>query len=178
MDASRHPLAQDFLELQRQHAELLQAQAQMHARSSSNGTSAYAAGPGGSSIIAARRNTQNGNSVEKPVNSPRASTVKNPIQPPVIYVRSEYPTLTKSRQQQSLTCLISVEVPEGKWQPDASDLNNFQGQPAQDTEKKTAPNSSPSQARFESPQSQEVLDEITEDLHSRVDNWHGLDFSR
>ena len=24
----------------------------------------------------------------------------------------------------------------------------------------------------------EVLDEITEDLHARVDNWHGLDFSR
>jgi hypothetical protein len=27
-------------------------------------------------------------------------------------------------------------------------------------------------------QSNEELDEITEDLHSRVDNWHGLDFSR
>jgi hypothetical protein len=37
----------------------------------------------------------------------------------------------------------------------------------------------PGRPRLESIyESQEALDDITEELHSRVENWHGLDFSR
>src|SRR5690606_5874292 len=46
--------------------------------------------------------------------SPRNS-VANPIPPPVVTIKSEFPTITRSKQQQSLTCLVTVEVAERKW---------------------------------------------------------------
>ncbi|KMU81076.1 von Willebrand and RING finger domain containing protein [Coccidioides immitis RMSCC 3703] len=46
--------------------------------------------------------------------SPRPGMMKNPIPAPIVTVRSEFPTLNRSRQQQSLTCLVTIEVPDGK----------------------------------------------------------------
>lgn len=120
--------------------------------------------------------------METALSSPRASITKNPIPAPTVTVRSEYPTLTRSRQQQTLTCLVTIEVPEDKWRPDPADLRGAPILPSMQQDSATFSNRPTSPAKsqqgdwgFESP---EVLEEITEDLRVRVDNWHGLDFSR
>lgn len=157
---------------------------QHHARNESGGTAAGSAGEYESS----HNNTTNGGrrhdydvqSMETAISSPRASITKNPIPAPCVTVRSEYPTLSRSRQQQSLTCLVTVEVAEGKWNPDPSDLRGAPTLPAMHPDSATfnrpkSPEVRPSEWVYETP---EFLDEITDDLRSRVDNWHGLDFSR
>ncbi|KAJ5738016.1 hypothetical protein N7493_001171 [Penicillium malachiteum] len=112
--------------------------------------------------------------------SPRAGVAKNPIPAPIVTVRSEFPTMNRSRQQQSLTCLITVEVPEGNWRPNADDLRSGQGGQQLDE---------PFSARFggsqdarsiqqEPQEPTENLEEIAEELKNRVDNWHGLEFNR
>jgi hypothetical protein len=130
-----------------------------------------------------RRHDYDLQSMETSLSSPRG-TVKSPIPAPTVTVRSEFPTLSRSRQQQSLTCLITVEVTEGKWQPNPDDIRGAippvpaSASAANSFANAKSPASSHNQ-KYESPyESNEVLDEITEDLHSRVDNWHGLDFSR
>ena len=128
-----------------------------------------------------RRHDYDVQSMESAISSPRASMTKNPIPAPSVTVRSEFPTLARSRQQQSLTCLVTVEVPEGRWRPDPADLRGAPVMPPVQEEQVYTRQRPPSPGRvpndwpFESPQ---VLDEITEDLRVRVDNWHGLDFSR
>ena len=122
-------------------------------------------------------------SMETAISSPRTSMIKNPIPSPSVTVRSEYPTLTRSRQQQSLTCLVTIEVPEGKWRPDPEDLRGAPVLPPPQQEINThsnAPSRSPAVPQQEDWQveSQETLEEVTDDLRTRVDNWHGLDFSR
>ncbi|EMD92787.1 hypothetical protein COCC4DRAFT_197321 [Bipolaris maydis ATCC 48331] len=120
-------------------------------------------------------------SMETSLSSPRAM-LKSPIPAPTVTVRSEFPTLSRSRQQQSLTCLVTVEVVEGKWRPDPDDMRSAPALPSvasvaesSYTRSKSPVNNRPSEPQYEPA---EVLDEITEDLHARVDNWHGLDFSR
>ena len=105
---------------------------------------------------------------------------RNPIPPPAVTVRSEYPTLNRSRQSQTLTCLITIEVPEGKWSPDPEDLRSAPQLSAMQAEKEVVQPQSPESGRSEqwSAESPEVLEEVTKDLRVRVDNWHGLDFSR
>ncbi|KAL2820830.1 Pleckstrin homology domain-containing protein [Aspergillus cavernicola] len=112
--------------------------------------------------------------------SPRTvPAMKNPIPAPTVTIRSEFPTLNRSRQQQSLTCLITVEMPEGNWRPDADDLRSGSTTHSQ-------PKDEPYPSRFPSlPHSksapfetQESLDEIAEELRTKVDNWHGLEFQR
>jgi hypothetical protein len=112
--------------------------------------------------------------------SPRASLTRNPIPAPIVTVRSEFPTVTRSRQQQTLTCLITVEVPENGWKPDPEDLRPAPPVPAMRAEDTYARPPSPAQsaARFYPYESPEVLEEITENLRTRVENWHGLDFNR
>lgn len=112
---------------------------------------------------------------------PLKDDLKSPIPPPILYVRSEYPTITRTRGQQSLTCLITVEIPEGNWKPDIED---FKACFDCDAEPREAPLESAllvarNDGRTEKPyEIQEELDFITQDLLSRVDNWHGLDFNR
>ena len=112
--------------------------------------------------------------------SPRGR-IQNPIPAPTVTVRSEFPTLSRSKQQQSLTCLITVEVLEGKWRPNPEDFRG--GAPPLASSSRTADNfsvRSPKRRRaLESiHESTAALAEFTEELHSRVDNCHGLDFSR
>lgn len=111
--------------------------------------------------------------------SPRPGTVKNPIPAPIVTVRSEFPTMTRARQQQALTCLVTVEVPDGRWRPDMEDLRYLQTQ-VDDSYSvvRSPPAPPPPPSRPPPMEPQEHLDEIAEDLRLRVDNWHGLDFSR
>ncbi|EAW11187.1 VWA and PH domain-containing RING finger protein [Aspergillus clavatus NRRL 1] len=113
--------------------------------------------------------------------SPRPPPTKNPIPAPTVTIRSEFPTLNRSRQQQSLTCLITVEIPEGSWGPDSEDFRKS-------TSSALPPQDEPyggvmrfptvQEARSIQSEPQENLDDIAEDLRTRVDNWHGLEFAR
>ncbi|KAK4169368.1 Pleckstrin homology domain-containing protein [Cladorrhinum sp. PSN259] len=128
-----------------------------------------------------RRHDYDVQAMETSLSSPRAVT-RNPIPAPTVTVRSEFPTINRSRQQQTLTCLVTVEVPDNQWRPDPADLQNAPPPSAPPPRPEEPPVRAPSPVRsaprfypYESP---EVLTEMTENLRSRVDNWHGLDFSR
>lgn len=131
-----------------------------------------------------RRHDYDVQSMETSLNSPR-TIPRNPIPAPAVTVRSEFPTLTRSRQQQSLTCLITVEVPEGKWRPSPEDTRPQPQHPggsvsgmASDYGGMKSPSNASHRRKNSTAESRQNLDEITEELHARVDNWHGLDFSR
>ena len=104
---------------------------------------------------------------------------RNPIPAPIVTVRSEFPTISRSREQQSLTCLVTVEVPDNKWRPDPEDLGSVtMVNPSIADTYARPPSPARSVPRFYPYESPEVLEEMTESLRTRVDNWHGLDFSR
>ncbi|KAK3302366.1 pleckstrin domain-containing protein [Chaetomium strumarium] len=127
-----------------------------------------------------RRHDYDVQAMETSLASPRAVT-RNPIPAPTVTVRSEFPTISRSRQQQTLTCLVTVEVPDSKWRPDPEDLQAAAPPvvPSR-TEEAFARPSSPARSapRFDPYEPPEVLAEVTENLRNRVDNWHGLDFAR
>ncbi|KAF9737581.1 hypothetical protein PMIN03_000246 [Paraphaeosphaeria minitans] len=160
----------------------MRSQSRQHLRSDSGATGIASSGDYAATHDG-RRHDYDVQSMESSLSSPRG-LLKSPIPAPTVTVRSEFPTLSKSRQQQSLTCLVTVEVVEGKWRPDAEDVRGAPPMPSM------ASASAPEQyGRAKSPvrnhrhldrpyASEEVLDDITEELHARVDNWHGLDFSR
>ncbi|KAI1805885.1 Pleckstrin homology domain-containing protein [Daldinia bambusicola] len=128
-----------------------------------------------------RRHDYDVQAMETTPGSPRAMS-RNPIPPPSVVVRSEFPTITRSRQQQTLTCLVTVEVADNKWKPDPEDLGIVNPAPparAEDTFTQRPPSPArSSQPRFYPYEAPEVLEEMTENLRNRVDNWHGLDFNR
>ncbi|KAJ6171454.1 hypothetical protein N7470_000521 [Penicillium chermesinum] len=110
--------------------------------------------------------------------APRAATIKNPIPAPIVTVRSEFPTMTRSRQQQSLTCLITVEVPEGSWHPNSEDLRGAPSGQHNLDEPLSARFGGSQEARSLQIEPTENFDDIAEELRTRVDNWHGLEFQR
>ncbi|ROV88246.1 hypothetical protein VSDG_09034 [Cytospora chrysosperma] len=127
-----------------------------------------------------RRHDYDLQAMETTLASPKG-VARNPIPAPTVTVRSEFPTINRSRQQQTLTCLVSVEVPDNKWRPDPDDLQSAPPIPQQRIEDQfpaRPPSPARSAPRFYPYELPEVLEEMTENLRSRVDNWHGLDFSR
>ncbi|KAI4108291.1 MAG: hypothetical protein L6R37_001164 [Teloschistes peruensis] len=173
---------------QRERVELYGGSRQPHARNESGGTGNASNGEyqEGQQTNGGRRHDYDVQSMETALSSPRASITKNPIPAPTVTVRSEYPTLSRSRQQQCLTCLVTIEVPEGKWSPDPADLRGAPTLPSIQQEppnhahsaRPTSPASSRQQPNDWPFESSEHLAEVTEDLRVRVDNWHGLDFQR
>lgn len=135
----------------------------------------------------ARRHDYDVQSMETSLSGSRHAT-KNPVPPPTVTVRSEFPTLSRSKQQQSLTCLVTVEVVEGKWQPNPEDLKSPATSQAptleqQQFEKPKSTRSADKQHRpvdsvHETQESRESLINAKEDLFRRVDNWHGLDYQQ
>ena len=135
-----------------------------------------------------RRHDYDVQSMETTISSPR-HMAKNPVPPPTVTVRSEFPTLNKSRQQQSLTCLVTVEVVDGKWQPSPEDLRSPPPLPPPIPEEvydtPTPKPETKSQINHDArkpaePVQEEVqeLERVKEELYSRCENWHGLDFQR
>ena len=113
--------------------------------------------------------------------SHRPGTSRNPIPAPTVTVRSEFPTLNRSRQQQPLTCLVTIESPEGAWQPDLEMLRNARPAsplPQENLQSPIMQHQVSRSSRNVPYESQETLDEMTEELRLRVDNWHGLEFQR
>lgn len=128
-----------------------------------------------------RRHDYDVQSMETSLSSPRKDATRNPIPAPTVTVRSEFPTLSRSRQKQSLTCLVTVEVVDGKWRPDPEDLRSQTTAPPAPREESYVPSQKAPSTRgpIDSVHEEsEALQEATEDLHRRVDNWHGLDFTR
>jgi len=81
--------------------------------------------------------------------------------------------------------LITVEVPAGKWRPTPEDarhlpgsVNAGLGSGKSDYGSLKSPGAGTVKSNHSPYETQPDLDGITEELHSRVDNWHGLDFSR
>ncbi|OAA67456.1 von Willebrand factor, type A [Cordyceps fumosorosea ARSEF 2679] len=119
--------------------------------------------------------------------SPQRAIARNPIPAPMVTVRSEFPTISRSRQQQTLTCLITIEVPDNKWRPDPEDLgsNSVARQPSLGriddiaayvaSPPQPAPSPAPKFYPYESPA---ALEEARQSLNRRVESWHGLDFER
>ena len=62
--------------------------------------------------------------METSVPNANLKDTRSSIPSPSVTVRSEFPTLTRSRQQQSLACLVTIEVPEGRWHAPYEDLHN------------------------------------------------------
>ncbi len=129
-----------------------------------------------------RRHDYDVHAMETDLHSPRTNATKNPIPPPVVTVRSEFPTLNRSRQQQSLTCLVTIEVPEGKWHPSPLDLQHapITATASQDDAYSSiqSPVRPPQNHHEVSEEELAALEETTEELKVRVDNWHGLEFER
>lgn len=155
-----------------------------HARSDSEATGVASSGgyPETTQSGPPRRHDYDVQAMETTPASPRA-VARNPIPAPTVTVRSEFPTINRSRQQQTLTCLVTVEVPDSKWRPDPEDLGVAAPQPPPiNTRIEEAfvrpPSPARSAPRFYPYESPEVLEEMTENLRNRVDNWHGLDFGR
>ncbi|KAF3924871.1 hypothetical protein ABW21_db0205266 [Orbilia brochopaga] len=121
--------------------------------------------------------------------SPRESPA-NPIDPPTVTVRSEFPTLTRSKVQQALTCLVTIEVPERKWAASGDDTptppvpthTNSRNLSIGMEEPYRAPSPSTSNRSGttygNSARAIANMEQITEDLRQRVENWHSLDVSR
>ncbi|KAK3295693.1 pleckstrin domain-containing protein [Chaetomium fimeti] len=154
---------------------------QRHARNDSEATGVASSGgyPETTQSGPPRRHDYDVQAMETSLSSPRAVT-RNPIPAPTVTVRSEFPTINRSRQQQTLTCLVTIEVPDNKWRPDPEDLQSAPPPqaPPRVEEPVRAPSPARSAPRFYPYESPEVLLEMTENLRSRVDNWHGLDFGR
>ncbi|KAF2836668.1 von Willebrand and RING finger domain-containing protein [Patellaria atrata CBS 101060] len=150
-----------------------------HMRNDSGNTGAASTDYADTHNPTGRRHDYDVQSMETSLSSPRA-VIKNPIPAPTVTVRSEFPTLNRSRQQQSLTCLVTVEVVEGKWRPDPEDVRSAPPLPSilEGSQYGRSKSPAPSRALENIYEPAEVLESVTEDLHSRVDNWHGLDFSR
>ena len=125
-----------------------------------------------------RRHDYDVQSMETNVVSPRSS--RNPIPPPLVSIRSEFPTLNRSRTQQTLACLITVEVPDNNWRPDPEDVRGPPLPKVREEERYVRPPSPVKSVkqRFYPYESPEVLEEMTESLRGRVENWHSLDFQR
>lgn len=147
-----------------------------HGRNGSAGTGA-ASSQGDYDNSQGRQHAYDVVSMETDLSSPRVSMARNPIPAPHVTVRSEYPTLMRSKQSQTLTCLITIEVPDIGWSPDPEDLRGAPLLPTVHQEKEVVRSRSPTSGEWSS-ESPEELDEITSDLRVRVDNWHGLDFCR
>jgi hypothetical protein len=155
-----------------------QQQQQQHKRKGSGNDSSAEYTPAEQNSTG-RRHDYDVHAMETSLKSPQIRHARQSIPAPVVTVRSEFPTLSRSRQQQSLACLVTIEVPEAKWRLDLDDLRNAPPVPPLPSEDPIDPMQSHRKQPAESPfESQEVLEEITQDLRTRVDNWHGLEFQR
>jgi hypothetical protein len=154
---------------------------QTHSRNDSgNASSADYANDHGSQPP--RKHDYDLHAMETSVPGAQVKDTKQPIPAPIVTVRSEYPTLTRSRQQQTVTCLVTVEVPEGKWHGQMDEAQHMPPVPPLPSDSGVGITAMHRQRDIQQPpmnyESPDVLEEITHELRMRVDNWHGLEFQR
>lgn len=179
---SREQSQRDSRDVQRERIERLGVGGQAHSRNESGAATVSTTDFADVHTGSARRHDYDVQSMETDLSHTRPTAMKNPIPPPIVTVRSEFPTLNRSRQQQSLTCLVTIEIPTGKWHPDPEDIKAPPPVPSvpQDDAYSSikSPVSANNHSRAVSFEPTEALEDITEELRTRVDNWHGLEFSR
>ena len=130
-----------------------------------------------------RRHDYDGDSIAATSVTNTRINPRNPIPAPIVTVRSEFPTLSKSRHPQSLTCLVTVEVVDGKWRPHPDDFQQHAAVPSTIYEEGHGPPKARSQPRDRRGRSvsdlrSSPMEETKEELYDRCENWHGLDFER
>ena len=180
-DSREYPASNHYSQRDSGNSQSRYGAPQRHGRNASTGTNTGGASSQGDyqESQVGRRHDYDLQAMESDLSSPRMNMPKRPIPAPSVTVRSEYPTLSRSKQSQTLTCVITVEVPEGKWSPDADDLRPPPQPSASHQEKEVVRPRSPGDERADQyTESPEELEETTEDLRMRVENWHGLEFSR
>ncbi|RMZ89175.1 hypothetical protein DV736_g3579, partial [Chaetothyriales sp. CBS 134916] len=176
---SREASNRDSSDSQRMRIERLHIGRQSHSRNDSGNTSSAEFHQESSGH--ARRHDYDLHAMETSVQNGHPKGSRSPIPCPSVTLRSEFPTLTRSRQQQSLTCLVTIEVPEAGWASQHDELRNAPPVPPLPAD--------PNPSRQEQPcatvpqpfgpfESRGMLEEITRELRARVDNWHGLEFQR
>lgn len=170
----------DSRDSQRLRIERLGIGQTQHSRNDSgNGSSADY--PGADSAVSTRKHDYDLHAMETNVGSQQSNNPRKSLPAPLVTVRSEFPTLNRSRQQQSLTCLVTVEVPEVKWRPEMEDLRDVPpvppipqdhgfSQPRQNWRRQRGADEAYERAA--------ALREVTEELRQRMENWHGLEFQR
>lgn len=173
----------DSRDSQRERIERLGITSRQHTRNESTNTAGASSGyDADANHGTTRRHEYDIQAMETDLTSPRSSLAKNPIPAPIVTVRSEFPTLTRSRHQQSLTCLVTVEVPDNNWHANPQDLNKVPQNPQFPADDNYSTLKSPvsrnNEMRDMVYDAPEVLDEVSDELMSRVDNWHGLEFKR
>ena len=151
-----------------------------HARNDSgNASSADFSAP--EPVVPNRKHDYDLHAMETNVTAPQPAQPKRSLPAPIVTVRSEFPTMNRSRQQQSLTCLVTVEAPEAKWKPNLEEYHDGQPTPAPSTDRSIPAANAPWRRPPPIPESYETtrhLQEVTEELRMRVENWHGLEFHR
>lgn len=179
---SREQSQRDSREVQKERIERLGVGGQAHSRHESGAATVSTTDFAEPQAAPTRRHDYDVQSMETDLSTTRPSATRNPIPAPIVTVRSEFPTLNRSRQQQSLTCLVTIEIPAGRWQPDPEDIPAPPPLPSLPEEDISASLKSPisvdHHSRAQSIELPEALEDITEELRTRVDNWHGLEFSR
>lgn len=172
---AREPSRRDSINQRDRVERLTNSSRQQHTRNDSVATGTASADGGDSQLQnSGRRHDYDVQAMESDL-SPRSGVTKNPIPSPIVTVRSEFPSLNRSRQQQALTCLVTIEVPDGNWQPDIDDLRHAPPAPQEEFH---SPIKSPVAKPLRPPPYEEGLEDMAEELRLRVDNWHGLDFQR
>lgn len=178
---SRENSNRDSRDSQRMRIERLQLAHQNNTHSRNNSGNASSNDFGHESNGHSRKHDYDLHAMETSVPGALAKDNKGSIPYPSVTVRSEFPTMNRSRQQQSLACLVTIEVPESRWQYDSS--HNAPPVPPLPSDPTTTRSyNQPSQPTghqpFEPYETPDELDDITEELRIRVDNWHGLEFQR
>jgi hypothetical protein len=105
----------------------------------------------------------------------RPRSVRNPIPGPIVSVKCEFQTLTRLSRGQEISCLVTIEVPKGKWKPRHSDILYL---PTRLVDTRSVQSD-------ESEDVDEAMDEkalrlkdAAEQLYIRVPNWDTLDFRK
>ncbi|KAI5283152.1 hypothetical protein KEM54_002355, partial [Ascosphaera aggregata] len=112
----------------------------------------------------------------------RGNIAFRPIPHPLVTVRSEFPTISQSGQQQPFTCLVTVEVPAKGWTLDEKDFQQLlvpKKFPVVEEEQVLEPVDNPlPQVPPLTNDPSMVLDAIADHLRDRVIYWHDLDWRK
>ncbi|RMZ83094.1 hypothetical protein DV738_g1186, partial [Chaetothyriales sp. CBS 135597] len=169
----------DSSDSQRMRIERLHISRKSHSRNGSGNTSSAEFQQETSSHT--RRHDYDLHAMETSVQHAQHKDVKSPVPSPSVTLRSEFPTLTRSRQQQSLTCLVTIEVPEARWEAQHDESGNAPPVPPLPADAHPRGHEqlgAAARRTFRPFESHETLEEMTKELKARVDNWHGLEFQR
>lgn len=108
----------------------------------------------------------------------RQAPIRNPIPAPTVHIKSEYPNLVRSDEARALICLVTVEVPTGRWMPSKDELGHLRRIPETRSMQSNHSDSNEESSDEEVDDAAQDLEREASNLKNRVDNWHGLPFTK